>query len=166
MEPDVATELLALRKAQEERDQRSETLRKRLIIGALLAVIALGLLWFSGRMDPALSGIGLNKNECGTNGFGATFCGDDLKRNEESLRPIVYPAPSLHAADVRASIPSIEAYYADHGTYAGATADLLRSEYDSGLGDITVHAQAESYCIERGDYHVNGPGGRTLPGSC
>src|SRR2546429_2841953 len=35
-------------------------------------------------------------------------------------------------ADVRAAIPSVEAYYADHGTYTGLTITKLKA-IDSGL---------------------------------
>ena len=52
------------------------------------------------------------------------------------------------AANVRASIPAMEAYYADNSSYAGATADALR-EYDYGIGDVQVLPSADgmSYCI-------------------
>jgi hypothetical protein len=52
-------------------------------------VIALVLvLWLSGRLDIVLAPIGLNKNECVTNAFGATFCGDDAKRYEQQVSNI------------------------------------------------------------------------------
>jgi hypothetical protein len=52
-------------------------------------------------------------------------------------------------ANVRASIPAIEAYYADNGTYEGATLEGLRSVYDAGLPDVViVSAEAETYCVE------------------
>jgi hypothetical protein len=52
------------------------------------------------------------------------------------------------AANVRASIPAMEAYYADNLSYAGATVDVLRG-YDHGIGDILVvpSADGQSYCI-------------------
>ena len=42
-------------------------------------------------------------------------------------------------ANVRAALPSIEAYYGDNGNYTGMTTTNLRSTYDSGLdGDIVL----------------------------
>ncbi len=42
-------------------------------------------------------------------------------------------------ADVRAALPSVEAWYGDNGYYTGMTAATLRSTYDSGLSHaITV----------------------------
>jgi prepilin-type N-terminal cleavage/methylation domain-containing protein len=53
-------------------------------------------------------------------------------------------------ADVRAALPSMEAWYGDHGTYTGATAATLRASYDSGLSNalstVTVTG-GTSYCI-------------------
>jgi hypothetical protein len=42
----------------------------------------------------------------------------------------------------------MEAYYADNGTYDGATAEKLR-EIDAGVpDDLTVIVTGESYCLE------------------
>lgn len=45
---------------------------------AVVAVLAVLGFYFSGRLDHALYGVGLNFNECARNGFGATFCGSEL----------------------------------------------------------------------------------------
>jgi prepilin-type N-terminal cleavage/methylation domain-containing protein len=37
------------------------------------------------------------------------------------------------ASGVRAAIPAVEAWYSDHGTYAGMTAALLKASYDAGI---------------------------------
>lgn len=52
------------------------------------------------------------------------------------------------AANVRASIPAMEAYYADNSSYAGATVEALRA-YDYGIGDVQVMPSADGfdYCI-------------------
>jgi hypothetical protein len=52
------------------------------------------------------------------------------------------------AANVRASIPAMEAYYADNSSYAGATVETLRA-YDYGIGDVQVMPSADGfdYCI-------------------
>jgi len=77
-------------------------------------------------------------------------------------------------ADVRAAIPSVEAYYADHGKYADdATAGNLgtfnstwiKSKIDTGLAveAITGLTSGTTYCISAvsGNYRakVAGPGG-------
>jgi len=52
------------------------------------------------------------------------------------------------SANVRASIPAMEAYYADNSSYAGATVEALRA-YDYGIGDVQVIPSADGfdYCI-------------------
>jgi type IV pilus assembly protein PilA len=70
-------------------------------------------------------------------------------------------------SDVRAAMPSAEAFYSDHNTYTGMTAALLRSTYDSGLTSNIIKAEPTgtggTYCISAkvgNSYsHVNGPGG-------
>lgn len=47
------------------------------IVG-IAVVIALLFAYVGGTFDRALAPLGLNWGECATNGFGATFCGDDL----------------------------------------------------------------------------------------
>ncbi len=46
-------------------------------------------------------------------------------------------------ADIRAAIPSAEAYYADNGTYTGVTVAKLKS-IDSGLASAVVTSPASS----------------------
>src|SRR5438093_898734 len=45
---------------------------------------------------------------------------------------------SAAQANVRASVPAIEAYYADNNTYAGATLAYLQTTYDAGIKNIFV----------------------------
>src|SRR4026208_1381356 len=47
---------------------------------------------------------------------------------------------SAAPANVRASIPAIEAYYADNNTYAGATLSYLQTTYDAGVKNIVVQS--------------------------
>jgi hypothetical protein len=74
-------------------------------------------------------------------------------------------------ANVRGSIPAVEAYYADHGSYAGATVEELRA-YDYGIQDVSVFPAADgvTYCIEStvGSLTVSrpGPAGEFRPGGC
>lgn len=74
------------------------------------------------------------------------------------------------AANVRSAIPAIEAYRADHGTYAGMTLAKLRV-YDRQVGPIVVRrASRRAYCIQssvRGVIaHFDGPRGPARRGRC
>jgi Tfp pilus assembly protein PilE len=58
---------------------------------------------------------------------------------------------SAAGADLRAAIPSVEAWFADNGTYAGMTAGALQASYDQSINPsvITVGlADASTYCVE------------------
>ena len=57
---------------------------------------------------------------------------------------------SAAQANVRAAIPGIEAYNADHaGSYTGATSAELQATYDAGIKHIQVKtANSTTYCIE------------------
>src|SRR5581483_12033935 len=65
------------------------------------------------------------------------------------------------ADEVRAAIPALEAWYADHNSYAGASADLLRRTYDAGVPDVEIVVAGDTtYCVQSvGDpiYHKAGP---------
>jgi type IV pilus assembly protein PilA len=81
---------------------------------------------------------------------------------------------SAAQSNVRTALPAVEAYYADHQTYASAPSDTppgvftpagLKADYDSGInveGVVSVASGAQ-YCISAtsGDYRakVTGPGG-------
>src|SRR5262249_13545508 len=74
-------------------------------------------------------------------------------------------------SNVRAAIPSAEAYYADTGTYSGMNNTALKA-IDSGLSStLTVpSALASTYCLQDTiggkDAHASGPGGRATKGTC
>jgi len=89
-----------------------------------------------------------------------------------------YPAPPpsnqppLTAAQthIRAAVPSIEGYAADHNGYAGMTIDALH-KYDPGVSDITiVRATRDTYCIESGTgadaFFKDGPAAPITAGTC
>ena len=74
-------------------------------------------------------------------------------------------------ANIRASIPAVEAYYADNGTYKGLTLELIQQRYDAGVQGITVvKADDQTYCIESDaggfPWHKAGPAADIVPGDC
>jgi len=74
-------------------------------------------------------------------------------------------------ANVRAAIPGIEAYNADHGNYTGATSAVLQASYDAGIKHIIVKtATATSYCIQstvgQAVFKKAGPSADITPGAC
>lgn len=54
---------------------------------------------------------------------------------------------------------ALQAFYAQSGTYAGAT-------LPPGTGVVLVRADPASYCLEAGGEHEEGPGGQPQPGAC
>ncbi len=78
---------------------------------------------------------------------------------------------SAAQANVRASIPAVEAFYADNNTYAGATLSYLQSAYDQGVKNIIIQSVTlTTYCIESTvgaeTWKKAGPGADILTGSC
>jgi type IV pilus assembly protein PilA len=76
------------------------------------------------------------------------------------------------AADVRAAIPSAEAFYSDNNTYSGMTLGALQS-IDSGLSTALAapaNLSDTTYCLEATvggfTYHVDGPGGTVTAAGC
>jgi hypothetical protein len=54
---------------------------------------------------------------------------------------------------------AMQAFFAQSGTYAGAT-------LPPGSGVVLVRSDATSYCLQAGAEHENGPGGQPQPGPC
>jgi type IV pilus assembly protein PilA len=78
---------------------------------------------------------------------------------------------SAAQANVRASIPGLEAYSADHNGYTGATSAVLQASYDAGIKHINVKtATATTYCVEstvgQASFHKAGPAQDIVPGLC
>src|SRR5438552_18631321 len=74
-------------------------------------------------------------------------------------------------ANVRAAVPGMEGYNADHGTYTGATSAVLQASYDAGIKNIRVKsATATTYCIDStvgtSVYKKAGPGAAISSGAC
>jgi type IV pilus assembly protein PilA len=80
---------------------------------------------------------------------------------------------SAAQANVRAAIPGMEAYNADHATgYVGVNLGKLQGSYDAGIKNVTIRAASQGgYCIENTlpgtvSYHKSGPSGDIKSGSC
>ena len=78
---------------------------------------------------------------------------------------------SAAQANVRAAVPGLEAYAADHNTYVGATSAVLQASYDSGIKHVTVKNQsATNYCVEStvgaSTYKKAGPSADIVSGAC
>ena len=78
---------------------------------------------------------------------------------------------SAAQANVRAAVPGMEAFNADHGTYVGATSAALQASYDAGIKHILVKSQtATGYCIQStvgaSVYHKAGPSADIVSGVC
>ena len=82
-------------------------------------------------------------------------------------------------ANVRAAVPSAEAWFADNQTYVGMTTTLLKTTYDSGLKTTGTHPvtiagtlDATHYCFQAAGkdattlFHFAGPGGEVTPNAC
>src|SRR4051794_873401 len=78
---------------------------------------------------------------------------------------------SAAQANVRAAVPGMEAFNADHGVYTGATSAVLQASYDAGIKHILVKsATATTYCIEstvgQATYKKAGPSADITSGAC
>src|ERR1044072_6514386 len=80
---------------------------------------------------------------------------------------------SAAQANVRAAVPGMEAYNADHATgYTGATLTKLQGSYDAGIKNIKISvANSTTYCIVNTVpgtvfYHKSGPGADIKSGHC
>jgi type IV pilus assembly protein PilA len=54
-------------------------------------------------------------------------------------------------SDVRSSVPSAEAFYADKGSYSGLTPTVIKASYDQGakVDKITVTPAHTTYCLQK-----------------
>jgi type IV pilus assembly protein PilA len=80
---------------------------------------------------------------------------------------------SAAQANVRAAVPGMEAYNADHASgYTGVTLTKLQQSYDQGIKNIKiVRANNTSYCIQNTSpstvtYFKGGPNGAITSGVC
>ena len=74
-------------------------------------------------------------------------------------------------ANVRTAVPAVEAYYADHTTYAGIEVAGALTSLDAGV-EVTVVGtpDASTYCISNTQsgftYYKNGPAGEITTTAC
>jgi prepilin-type N-terminal cleavage/methylation domain-containing protein len=78
--------------------------------------------------------------------------------------------------NVRVIVPSIEAYFNDHGTYSTMTLDILRDDYDSGIDPARYSFGAPAnltdsdYCVQSTagatTYRKAGPDADVVAGTC
>jgi prepilin-type N-terminal cleavage/methylation domain-containing protein len=80
---------------------------------------------------------------------------------------------SAAQANVRAAIPGVEAYYADHTAtgYSGLTSAYLKASYDAGIKNIqVVRATPSSYCLHsivgQATFNKAGPAADITSGAC
>jgi type IV pilus assembly protein PilA len=78
---------------------------------------------------------------------------------------------SAAQANVRAAVPGLEAFNADHGTYVGATSVALQGSYDAGIKHInTKSLTVTGYCVEStvgaSSFHKSGPSADIVSGAC
>jgi type IV pilus assembly protein PilA len=80
---------------------------------------------------------------------------------------------SAAQANVRAAVPGMEAFNADHATgYVGVNLVKLQGSYDAGIKNVTIRAATRGgYCMENTvpgtvTYHKSGPSGDIKNGGC
>jgi type IV pilus assembly protein PilA len=80
---------------------------------------------------------------------------------------------SAAQANVRAAVPGMEAFNADHSTgYVGVTLTKLQQSYDAGIKNIKISvATLGGYCLRNTvpgtvQYHKSGPSGDIKSGYC
>jgi hypothetical protein len=66
---------------------------------------------------------------------------------------------NVAATNLQGADTAMQAFFAQSGTYAGAT-------LPPGSGVVLARADATSYCLQSATEHENGPGGQAQPGPC
>lgn len=74
-------------------------------------------------------------------------------------RQIDQAQASVAATNFQAADTALQAWFAQNGTYVGAT-------LPPGSGVVLARAGATSFCLQAGAEHEGGPGGQVLPGGC
>ena len=68
-------------------------------------------------------------------------------------------AAAAAATNFDAAAPTLQAWFADHGSYTGVTLPPV-------YGITVVRSDATSFCLQSGAEHEIGPGGQPQPGPC
>lgn len=78
-----------------------------------------------------------------------------------ALQAETQAAQGAAGTNFSSALPELQAWYADHGTYAGVT-------LPPAFGVTVVRADATSYCLQdpAGTMHEIGPTGAPAPGPC
>jgi hypothetical protein len=74
-------------------------------------------------------------------------------------RAITQAQSEVAATNFSQADAAMGAFFAQSGTYAGAT-------LPPGTGVVLVRADATSYCLQAGDEHEDGPAGQPQSGAC
>jgi hypothetical protein len=106
--------------------------------------------------------------------WGSASSGDSLSSSGTATATYDPTADDQEAQrNVRAAIPAIEAWHAEHGTYRGMTVPALNSEYDRTIGDnirLVGPLTKDMYCVESSvgtaTWRKAGPGGLVEGGFC
>jgi hypothetical protein len=137
-------------------------MRRALIVIAALVIIAL---YLHGTFDRALSGVGLNYNECARNGLGATFCGNELdeyrarvERAKEGVETATRKAKEATANSERESEErrSSEHEEEEHKLEAKMSKErrLVETEPQGSFGYDLAHDEYESARAELNQLHT------------
>ena len=78
---------------------------------------------------------------------------------------------SAAQANVRAAVPGMEAYSADHNGYTSVTSAILQASYDGGIKHVDVQsASSTTYCINstvgQATFKKAGPSADIVSGAC
>jgi prepilin-type N-terminal cleavage/methylation domain-containing protein len=74
-------------------------------------------------------------------------------------------------SSIEVAVPAFQAFYIDNGTYAGMTADELKTTHSRGIDNITVLSSgASAYCVsatvEGVTWYKDGPSGPITRTAC
>jgi hypothetical protein len=94
---------------------------------------------------------------------GAYLSTQDMRSNgptsASGQQAIVQAQSATAGLNFNQAVPALQAYFDQNHTYAGAT-------LPPGSGVVLATADATSYCLQDGNEHEVGPGGRPQPGPC
>jgi len=149
------------------RDERGLTVLEAAVIGVLVVIAIFGGMTLMSRYD------GMRSQRDAARLQVAQLSAQIASQAQVVQQSQQQPDASAAKDDVRAAVPGMEAYNADHSTgYTGVTATKLQQSYDAGITNVTiVRATSTSYCVQSDTgeplvYHKGGPAGDIVSGSC